>query len=173
MVIVALLLLALLAVALWLLLAPFSLRLDTYRDEYYLKWHSIGSARLLLLEGELAIGLRLGPWRKQFYPLRPGAKPKAEEEKPALPHPAKAKKPRRPFPWRKMRRVLRTFRVREFQLEIDTDDFARNAWLFPLVHSIGPLRRSVHVNFLGRNEGVLVVQNRLWDMGWAWVVGSG
>jgi hypothetical protein len=171
--IIALLLLALLAFALWLLLAPFSLRLDTYRDEYYLKWHSIGSARLLLLDGELAIGLRLGPWRKKLYPLRPGAKPEktAAEEQPATPQPGPAKKPRRPFPWRKMLRVLRTFRVREFQLEIDTDDFARNAWLFPLVHSIGALRRRVHINFLGRNEGVLVVKNRLWDMGWAWVRG--
>jgi hypothetical protein len=160
--VIAISLIALVVIVLWLLLAPFSLYLDTYRDDYCLRWRSLGSARLLLLEGELAIRLHIGPWRRDLYPLRPSAKQKtANQHKEQLP------KKKRSFPWRKMQRVLQSFTIRELHLEIDTGDYARNAWLYPLVYAIKPLRQHVQVNFLGRNEGVLVVENRLWKIAWA------
>lgn len=164
--VIAIFLIALLVVVLWLLLAPFSLCLDTYRDNYSLRWRSVGSARLLLLEGELAIRLRFGIWHKDLYPLQPSTKPKKEKALEAPPQ-KPSKKKKRPFPWRKMQRVLQSFTISVFQLEIDTGDYTRNAWLYPLVYAIKPLRQHVQVNFMGRNEGVLVVENRLWNIAWA------
>ena len=46
-----------------------------------------------------------------------------------------------------------------------------NAYLWPVVYGVEPLRRHVYVNFQGRNECRLLIHNRIWRMAWAWLSG--
>lgn len=147
----------------WILTAPFSLIVDTYVNEYRIRWWGIGSAEVLFVPDDIVLHLQIGPWGKNFHPLRPSP---GKAEKKAK---ASSKKPGRRAPFHKIRRILKTFTVQEFKLELDSGNYVWNAWLFPIVHSLKPLRHRVLVNFLGRNECRLVVKNQLWKIARAYL----
>lgn len=159
------LLLILLGIAGWIMAAPFSILADTYRNEYYLRFGGIGKAELIPLPGDILIRLRVAFWKKDFYPLHP-SKP-AEKDKPKA---KKEKKPgkKRTLPASRIINVLKSFHIKHFRLEIDTGDYIRNAYLWPAVYSIRPLRRHVSINYNGRNECRLLIQNRIGRIAWAW-----
>ena len=75
-VIVTFVLLVLLA---WVLIAPLSLKADTYRNEYYLSWGGIGKAELISVADEIVIRLRIAFWKKDFYPLHPSTAKKKKK----------------------------------------------------------------------------------------------
>lgn len=168
--IIAVLFLLLSAVVVWVLAAPFSILADTYRNEYYLSFGGIGKAELIPLPGDILIRLKVAFWKKDFYPLHP-SKPKKRES----PEAEKEKKSRKKgtVPFRRIINVLKSFHIKHFRLEIDTDDYIRNAYLWPAVYGIKPLRRHVSINFDGRNECRLLIQNRIGRMAWAWWRGGG
>lgn len=158
----------LLAVVAWILFAPISIKADTYRNEYYLSFGGIGKAELVPVPDDILVRLRVAFWKKEFYPLHPSAgrkqkKPKAEA--------GEKRKRQRAFPFRRIIKVLKSFHIKYFRLEVDTDDFVWNAYLWPVVGCAGPLRRHVSVNFEGRNECRLLMRNRIWRMARAWLSG--
>lgn len=166
--IIAAVLLVLLVLLLWVLFAPFSIKADTYSNEYYLSWGGVGKAELVPLPDDLLIRLRVAFWKKEFYPLHFSAKKAKKKEKPAR---SEKRKSRKPFPFRRLIHVLESFNIKYFRLEVDTDDFIWNARLWPVVYAIKPLRRHVSVNFEGRNECRLLIRNRIGRMAWAWLRG--
>ncbi len=172
MLVVSILLLLLGLFLLSLLLNPFILHLDTRRDIYSLRWWGMASARVT--------GSDLGPvlriwvlgWRKQFFLLhllRPSRQ--AEKKKPEKKKKKSAwKRPR----WLTLRlglRLLRTFRVKKFQLTLDTGDFARNAYWWPVFYTLSHRKGDLSINFQGNNELVLVMSNRLWNVAWVFLTG--
>jgi hypothetical protein len=156
----------LIGVLLFLLFSPFTLQINTIQNDFSVRWKGIGSARLLLLPEDLAIRMKIFFWHKDFYPLHPDGKKKkekAEKKKPV------EKKKRRAFTFRKMKNVLRSFHIRKFRMDIDTDNYATNAWLFPLCYLIDLKKQRVRVNFEGRNECILTIENRLFNMALAFL----
>ena len=164
-VIVTFVLLVLLA---WVLIAPLSLKADTYRNEYYLRWGGIGKAELIPLSDDILIRLRVAFWKKDFYPLHP---PNAKEKKKTKTKERKKRKSQQTFPFRRAIKALKSFSIKYFRLDVDTEDFIWNAYLWPVVYWIEPLRRHVTVNFQGKNECRLLIQNRIWRLAWAWLSG--
>ncbi|MCB0567271.1 MAG: hypothetical protein KDD01_23125 [Phaeodactylibacter sp.] len=158
----------LLALVVWVLIAPLSLKADTYRNEYYLSWGGIGKAELISVADEIVIRLRIAFWKKDFYPLHPST---AREKKKPKPKEEKKRKSQQTFPFRRAIKALKSFSIKYFRLEVDTDDFIWNAYLWPVVYWIEPLRRHVTVNFQGKNECRLLIQNRIWRLAWAWLSG--
>ena len=158
----------LLALVVWVLIAPLSLKADTYRNEYYLSWGGIGKAELISVADEIVIRLRIAFWKKDFYPLHPST---AREKKKPKPKEEKKRKSQQTFPFRRAIKALKSFSIKYFRLEVDTDDYIWNAYLWPVVHWIEPLRRHVTVNFQGKNECRLLIQNRIWRLAWAWLSG--
>lgn len=150
---------------LWVLLAPLSLRIDTYLNEYQIKWRGIGKVEVLFIPEDVVLHLRIGPYRKDFYALhlieKEGGK-KAPKKAPAS-----EKKRGHKISFHMIRRILKSFTIKEFQLEIDTDNYVWNAWLFPLLYAIKPLRHRVSVNFQGRNGIRLFIENKVWKIAWA------
>ncbi len=157
----------LLFVLLWLLVMPLTLRVDTWRQDYSLRWQGVGRVALLVHDDELVVWVRIGWWQKDFFPLRPSTRKPKPIQQPKLR--TKARRSWRQLPWRKVRNILRSFRVRHFRLELDTDDYVWNAFLYPLFYFVNRPGRQLSVNFEGRTNLQLEVENRLIRMLWAFL----
>jgi len=141
----------------YLLLMPLELCVDSYRDRYYLR---IGFLARLSLEKDPMELLRLHLkvlfmdffWRPSDLSSR--GKPK---RKPA--RKGKVGKKRR-MTLAQGKRLLQSFRVKSFRLELDTGDPILNAQLVPLGFLMGPYSEKVGINFQGRNDILLQIANR-------------
>ncbi|TNF73948.1 MAG: hypothetical protein EP302_03430 [Bacteroidetes bacterium] len=60
----------------------------------------------------------------------------------------------------RVKRLLNSFRVKSFRLELDTGNPVLNAKLYPWVYFIGQQAGDVGINFLGRNYISLQIVNR-------------
>jgi len=164
MVVLITLLLLLLVVLAGMLLARLELYIDTYRQLYRLRWGIAFSARVDI-GGEFPVLVaHFGPFRKRWSLLdlltrKPKDKQTAPSEKRVN------SKKNKPFPFRLIWAMLNTFRCRQFQMELDTDDYVWNAWLFTPVYLTPALRERVTVNFMGHNSLILQIDNRLWNIG--------
>lgn len=157
--IILIILLVLLSVVTWLLLAPISVNVNTWNNDFSIKWTGIARASLGLKENELLIRLRVFFWRKDFFPLR--ASPK-KPDKPKKPKPQKAKRSRwQQFSMKRVRKLMRAIRVRQFRFELDTDDYVTNAYLYPVAHFLSSPTRQLSVNFEGRTNLLLQIEIRL------------
>ena len=155
--ILLLVLLLLVGILLWLMLMPMMISVNTWSDDYSIRWKSIGKASVLMKGDELLIRLRVFFWRKDFYPLRPGKKKKPakkEEKKPEK----KAKSRWERFPMRKIRGVLRAIKVRRFKLDVDTDDYVMNAYLYPVACFLNRPNREISINFRGSTNFLLQIE---------------
>ena len=149
----------------WLLFSPISLVVDTVGGACFLRWKGIASARLLWISDDILLKLRVLFWKKDIYPLHPSSsKQEPEEKKPKTQK--KKKKSRLQFrKWmRKGMRVLRSFEVKAFRLNLDTDDYVYNSYLFPLFYFLSKGKRQLSINYRGEAELLLIVENRLYRM---------
>ena len=138
---------------LWLLLAPLQLEIDSRKPGASLKWVSIGNATIWY-EEEWWLSFRVLFFHKKLRMASMKAKPKKAAARPV-------KKPKRSPKglFKKMIRVLRTFRVKEWRLAIDTGDYTLNARLFPLNFQTG-LSTHLLVNFTDENYLYIRIRNR-------------
>lgn len=148
----------------WLLMAPIVLKIDTQEELCYLKWKGIAGVQLLVLADEVVLKIQVFFWKKNIYPL--SRSPKSPSAKHSL-KPKKKKK--RQLPWRKGKKLLQSFTVQTFQLDLDTDDFVQNSYLFPIFYFLSNKRRQLRVNYSGQTVLKLVVQNRLYHLLKAWL----
>lgn len=146
---------------LWLLLAPIRLILDSNNEVYYLQWYGIAKAGLVMLPDDLVIRLRVFFWKKQFsvFEIKPSGKKKKSIEN----IPKKKSKQKTNFKTWKRRgiTILKSFKVKIFRLNLDTDDFVHNSYLFPIFHLLNAENRRFQINYKGDLELLLVVENRL------------
>lgn len=154
---ISIILLILIPLLLWLLIEPIIIKIDTITNEYYIRWRHIGSVALLFLNDDLLLRLRILFWQKDFYPLHAQKKQEKPKKKPTK----KAKSKWKRFSWRRMKAILRTFKVRYFRMDLDTDDYVLNAYLYPLFYFANRPNRRLSVNFEGRTNVQLQVENRL------------
>lgn len=61
---------------------------------------------------------------------------------------------------RTMVKLVRSFRIKKFRMEIDTGDSVMNAKLYPMYAVFPFLNIDFGINFEGRNELALVIENR-------------
>ena len=62
--------------------------------------------------------------------------------------------------------VIRTMRIRNLSLDIDTDDFLLNAWLVPLFSSMNSENIQMRVNFEGTSSLILDLRARIGTLLW-------
>lgn len=155
-------LLLLLALVLWFLLAPLQLEIDSRQPVARLRWISIGRAAIWYDE-EWWLSFRVFFFHKTLRVASMKAGPKKIASK-------RVKKTRkRPgMTLKKMIRVLRSFRVQEWKLAIDTGDYPLNARLYPL-NFMGGLRNHLRVNFNDENYLYVRIRNSPWRMLWAFL----
>jgi hypothetical protein len=151
-------------IIIWLMLAPVIVEVDSRVPFVSFRWLSIGSARLFF-EDEWKLKWRILIFRQTHSLSKMGSKKKIvhkSEKKKTV------KKVRFSKIFKKFRRVLRTFRVRYWQLAVDTGDDTLNARLYPLNY-LPHCQGHLLVNFGDENYIKFRISNRPIRILWAWI----
>jgi hypothetical protein len=146
----------LLLVLIYLLVMPIVLLIDTTTNQYYIQIRGLVKASLEAHKEELIqIKLNVFFLKFYFYPLQKiGSK-----KKPRLIAKKKKKRGKKPD-FQTGVRLLKSFKVKKLFVDIDTGDCILNAKLYPFVALLKYYSGDINVNFQGRNQLILCVQNR-------------
>ena len=143
-----------LLVFIYLLVMPIVLLVDTVNNDYQLK---IGMAQANIEGHEkeiLRVKLQIILFKFYFYPLRKWTNLKSKK-------PVKKRvKKRGKINLKRGLRVLKSFRLKSFRVDIDTGDYILNSQLYPVSSLLNFLVGGCHVNFEGKNRLLLKVENR-------------
>lgn len=148
-------LIGLLLLLLALLFIPLNLVLNTVTRQYYIQAAGLAKVKIEGDDKEI-IRLRLQTLFRNFYfyPLDWINKPKKIKE-----GKSKKKKSTNLSPGTIIR-LLRSFRVKRLRVNVDTGDCITNSKLYPVFSLMNFWGGNYGVNFQGRNEIVLHLQNR-------------
>lgn len=140
-----------------LLLTPIRFKIDSNKNIYLAEWKHLISAKVLLQNDEPIVQVKSFFWRKEFNLLKIKSSPsKTTQKKKKVSKQNKSK-----FNFRnKIKPLLKSFQVRKFFINIDTNDYVWNAYLFPVFHFLKNEKRQLHINFQGNVEVLLDIQNR-------------
>ncbi len=150
----------LLFILLWLLFAPFQLKIDSQKRMVEFQWKTIGKGALILSDEDLLLETRLFFWKKVWHPLTWKFKSEKKKKKPKK---AKGKSFLK-LKWKKIKNLLRSFKVRILKIDLDTDDYIVNSYLYPVFYFLNnPAKhRSMRVNYEGRFYCFIVIENSGW-----------
>jgi len=147
----------LLLLIIYILWMPIILFVDTQTNEYYVQLRGLAKARIQADKKEVfKIKMKVLFLNFKFYPLRK-KKPSAKSKKIKK---YNKKNSIKRIEFKKYLRMLRTFKIKRLFINIDTGDCISNAKLFPLFAFLNQTKASFNVNFEGRNQMVLHMQNR-------------
>jgi hypothetical protein len=144
------------AIIAYLLFVQLILYIDTRTNEYYVRAKGLIKANIEPHPKEL-IRIRIQTlfMNFYFYPLnkigRPG-KPRTTKKL--------GVKKKHQMGFRKGLRILRTFKVKRFYVDIDTGNCIMNAKLYPLFALLNRTKGDFRLNFEDRNQLILHMQNR-------------
>ncbi len=151
--------LLLIGLLLWL---PVEVEIDTPHDIYRARWRGIFSIWLVPGEGCWRWFYKLFFWENKLH---------FTQKKPSLKKPSI--KPKSSFDIKQLlvllRNVFKAIKIKRFRLDIDTGDYVRNAQLYPLFHTLSKPAHHIHINFMGREEVVILLQTRLWNLAGAFL----
>jgi hypothetical protein len=144
---------------LWLLLVPVIIYTNTDRNRYLLALPGIFKAVVVPDKGLFLIKgwIFFIPFRFDPFRVKKKRGGKARD---------KRKRKWRPGNIRMMKGVLRAFRIRRLEADIDTDDFTLNAWLVPLFSMVNGENIRLQANFEGYNSLVLDLRVTLGALLW-------
>ena len=153
-------LLLLILLLLCLLLLPFQFEIDSRRALIAFRWKRIGSANIRFSGEDIRLSVQLPIWRKTYSLLELGAMKRDKKRR-------TQKKERRRGTFLKMtrkriKRLLYSFKILKFKLNLDTDDYVLNAYLFPIFSLLSSRGASqLGINYNGDFELQLLIENRL------------
>lgn len=150
----------LLFILVWLMLARITLKLDTNEHAYWIKWQGVGMVQLIAKDQ--SPGLRFQffflqkdvPLSKLWSPKK--AAPKKNAPKDQKKHSFSRKKRLKAL------QLLRSFQIKALRLNLDTDDYVVNSYLFPLFYFFDRGSYEFRINYEGDVSLHLEVENRLY-----------
>ena len=141
----------------YLLFVPIKFYVNTTTQQYYLQILGLVKVSIEADETQLIrLNLKVLFFRFFFYPLKAIGSSK-EEIKKANP---KKKKSRNRMDYKTFIRIIKSFNVEKFYLNIDTGNCIYNANLYPLFALLNYRKECFRINFHGNNQLQLVVKNR-------------
>lgn len=150
----AILLVVILLVFIYLLYVPVILNIDTVSNEYYVQIKGLAKASWEKHEVEIArIKLRVFYFNFYFYPLK---NLRFKKVKPIKRLPRKKHK----LGFREYYRLASTFKLKKLRVDLDTGDFTLNAKLYPVFALLNYRYGGMHINYNGRNQLALQIENR-------------
>ena len=144
-----------LSLLIYLLLLPINIVIDSIDNQYFVSLGSLAKANVAKDDDYLLrIDLRTLFLRFKFYPLKKRAAKKKKK---------KRETEKKKIKWSQIKsifRIVRSFEVKQFSLDIDTGHCITNAKLYPVFAFLDFWVGNYRVNFIGRNSIVLHLQNR-------------
>lgn len=142
----------------WILLSPLEFRIDSRVPVMMIQWKAIGSAELIFEKEEWWLKIRVLFFSKKWNLIQMFFSGKKKRKR--INKNRQKRKVRKNKTIFKILKVLKTFRVVQWEVAYSADDYEKNAywyWLnfFPLT------RQHVHINFMDENYLVLVIKNRI------------
>ena len=134
---------------LWLLFVPVILYTNTDRDRYLLTLPGLFKAVIVPDGGLFYIRVWIFFIPFKFNPFEQRRKKQKQKSR------RKKKGVRRSVNLQTMRGMMRVFRIRQLEANIDTDDFTLNAWLVPLFSAVNSNTICLQVNFEGHQSLLL------------------
>lgn len=157
----------LLGLLFWL---PIEVIVDTENDVYRVQWRGIFGLRALPESTRWRFYFKVffieKEWRRDT---------EADVAKPKKPSPKKAGRKKRKSSmslkqvWQLVKNMLRSVEVRRCYIALDTDDYTRNAFLFPVFFLLSNSRRQLIINFNGMQVIQLHLQTRLYRVAGAFL----
>ena len=148
----------------WLLLSPLELIIDTRIPVAAIRWIGVGKARVIYEKEEWWMNVSILFFRRKW-----ALEKMIFAEKKKKKHTRQKQKKRMSSKiFQKIFSVLQTFRVRQWQITIDSGDDIENAWLYPL-NFFPYMKQHVYINFVDENFLVLSIRNIPWRMVYAWI----
>lgn len=145
----------------WILVSPIQLIVDTNRQIFCIRWRGLGRFGLKILPGDLVLRFDSWIYHKDYHPLAPRKKKKPKKKKETEKKKSKIdfrKNSRKAF------RLIKTFRIKSFFVNLDTDDYILNGYLYPIFYYLGKHGEHLNINFKGDLEIKLVAENRLYKV---------
>jgi hypothetical protein len=132
----------------YLLFARLSINIDTGTNRYYIDLNRVFKLYLEYDELEVVkLRLRIFYSNFNFYPLKRSKKKKKKKRKSSLTR-------------KQALQLIKSFKVRDISLDLDTGNCITNAKLFPVFAFLNYRLGDFHINFEGRNRLVLLIENR-------------
>lgn len=153
----------LIIILIYLLFAPIYLEINNRKGLFQLRIHKLVNAKLINCSNSIIIELKIGFWKKQIDLLKLKTKSGGiAEVKPTI--------NKGTVPLKKILALLKSFKLRTFYVNVDFGNEQLNGILYPLFFYHGYINnRFIRINFLNKNEVVLIVENRLYNMIWSFL----
>jgi hypothetical protein len=142
-----------------LLFSPVVLQVNTQKNLYLLRWGMV-QTQFISTPDDLFLRIKIAWWHRDFSILKLMATSKKKlvdsttQKKPT-------KRTRSFLSFKRIKSVIRTFQVRYFHLELDSDDFVTNAYLYPLFRVLSSSTCKLMINFQGRNQCSFEIRNHI------------
>ena len=146
----------------YLLLMPIILSINTRTNDYFIQLKGLAKANIETHEDEL-IRIKLKVFFLTFYFFPIDEYYKRKRAKKLKPKKLKTKS-RKHLDLNQGLQVLKTFKVKQFAIDIDTGNVITNAKLYPAFAFLNYHIGGFYVNFEGRNQLAVRIQNRPIDI---------
>lgn len=138
----------------WLLISPLKISVDTRVPYSQVKWVSVGEAGIWYDEN----------WKIKFRILFFRKTIEFGQEKKKITSKKKSAKPKkRKITVQKTIRLLKTFKVKRWNLAVCNEDYTKTALLYPL-NFLRPFQNHLHINFNEENYLFIEITNRPWKI---------
>lgn len=145
-----------LGVLLFMLFIPIIIEINTIKKIYQIRISMIGSIDMMLSD-KITFQLKLLGIKKTFAPFDAIRQQKEENTKSEI-KTGEIKN----ISTKKLFSLIRSFKVKKIYVNIDTKDYIQNALLFPLFFLLNTKNRQLTINYFGRNELILVIENNIY-----------
>jgi hypothetical protein len=153
----------------WVLVVPVIIYMDTYHNRYILALPGIFKAIAVPSEYLFHIRGRIFCIPFTYNPfLRKPDKKKKEKETEKSAEKRRLKKTLRNL--KLVIRVLRSFKIRKLELNIDTDDFMLNAWLITVFSTVNSRNIQMRANFMGYASLLFDLRIRIGTLLWIFIM---
>ncbi|GAA4884287.1 hypothetical protein GCM10023311_03310 [Flaviramulus aquimarinus] len=140
----------------YLLLTPVSLFIDTRADKYFIQQKGIVKASVLGDKKKvLKVNIKVLFLKFHFYPLHS----KRDKSIPKIKTKTKHKK-RKFLSFKTGLKLIKSFKVKRFWIDIDTGDCIANAKLYPVFAFLNYSIGGFNINFQDRNQLVLHIEGK-------------
>jgi len=137
----------------YILLLPIVIYINTVTNEYFVQLKGLMKINIEEDKNELiCIRMRIFFMNFMFYPLKISSLKTNGFQK--------RKNKQIGLGFKYFYRILSSFRVRQFLLQMDTGNFIMNAKLYPVFYVLNQRYGGFQINFEGNNQLVLQIQNR-------------